>query len=83
MNYSAREDPSGSTTWLANLKEAFWHTIAYTLNIDIFVVNSASARIVVVAYCFLVRSLKPVWNTNCQNRTDISFQESRYNLLHL
>jgi hypothetical protein len=55
MNYSAKADSPGSVNWFSNLKEAFWHTIAYTLNIDVFVVHSTAARIVIGAYCFLVR----------------------------
>jgi hypothetical protein len=53
-NYSAKKDSPGADSWIENLKEAFWHSIAYTLAIDVFVVNSTSARIILVAYCFMV-----------------------------
>ena len=54
FNYSANKDMAGAGSWAANLKEAIWHSFAYTMSIDVFVVSSTSARIVVVAYCFMV-----------------------------
>jgi hypothetical protein len=37
-----------------NLKEAIWHSVSHTLSIDVFRVNTGPARIITVAYCFMV-----------------------------
>ena len=54
LSYGANKDSKGAGSWAANLKEAVWHSLAYTMSIDVFVVSSTPARLVVVAYCFVV-----------------------------
>jgi hypothetical protein len=68
INYSANQNSPGADSWFSNLKEAFWHSIAYTLSIDVFVLSSTSARIVLVAYCFMV-SLPSYLNTFFRAKT--------------
>ena len=53
--YTAGTD-DGNLHLLRNLKEALWHSIAHTLSIDVFRVHTLAARIVTMAYCFMVRS---------------------------
>lgn len=54
ISYGANSNGKGAGSWAANLKEAIWHSLAYTMSIDVFVVSSTPARMVVVAYCFVV-----------------------------
>eukprot|EP00892_Ulva_mutabilis_P009353 jgi/Ulvmu1/6790/UM030_0128.1 len=46
------------------LRECLWHSLSHTLSIDVFHVHSFSARIVVVAYAFLVLIITHTYTAN-------------------
>eukprot|EP00892_Ulva_mutabilis_P009350 jgi/Ulvmu1/6788/UM030_0126.1 len=46
------------------LRECMWHSVCHTLSIDVFRVRSFSARIVVVAYAFLVLIITHTYTAN-------------------
>ena len=49
---------------LRGFKEALWHSVSHTLSIDVFRVNSFCARIVTVAYAFLVMIITNTYTAN-------------------
>ena len=46
------------------LRECMWHSVSHTLSIDVFRVSSFSARIVTVAYAFLVLIITHTYTAN-------------------